>query len=701
MYHKDGGINGHPDGTQYTLSGELPGGPLEMPDIGGVVAQRLGTSCSYLPPYIMVPGNHEQAAMTRQGFLPSATRVFKTGGRDLSDPAWQVPNLNLLAGIDERRFGDRQDLLSNLNVGVAAPLARPVDAMQALREQAVDMLTNPGTRSAFRLADEPDAVRDRYGRGHRGQCYLLGRRLIERGVRFVTVDVREPETKTSPGGFNMNWDHHDLIYTSGSCGTIRNKAGGEGRYGIGTWQMMGSTDQAFAALITDMHERGLLAETLVCFFTEFGRTPKINKFQGRDHWAHAYSQVFAGAGVPGGQVIGRTDRQRRLRRRSAAPARRLRRHDLRKARHRPSQAALYPPKPARVFGPQRTADRAVVLRAGPSVGQDLSCRVSDPPLSPVTAGQVLPYLQGDTMTRAAIAVLIAALTSPVLADEPLLDESDPVERIVDSCKFTEGPAVDKEGNLFFSDGRNDRIMRYSTDGKLTEFRKPCGRVNGITFDREWRLVMCQSAGDGGGRKVARLEIDGSETVLAAEYNGQRLTAPNDVCVDPQGRIFFTDPAGLGVDNPQGDSSVFRIDAPGKFVKIIDNLQKPNGILVTPDGKTLYVSDRGPQKLHRYKVAEDGNVSDDTVIYDFSPDRGIDGMRLDERGNIWAAAGQEKTSGLFVVSPQGKLLLHKPMGEFSTNLCFGGLDGKTLFFTATTSVYKLRTTVAGVAWSTSK
>ncbi|MDX1947251.1 MAG: DUF1501 domain-containing protein [Pirellulaceae bacterium] len=307
MYHKDGGINGHPDGTQYTLSGEPPGGPLEMPDIGGAVAHRLGTQCGYLPPYIMVPGNHEQAAMTRQGFLPSGTRVFKTGGRDLSDPAWQVPNLNLLAGIDDRRFGDRQDLLSNLNVGVASPLAQPLDAMQALREQAVDMLTNPGTRSAFRLADEPDAVRERYGRGHRGQCYLLGRRLIERGVRFVTVDVREPETKASPGGFNMNWDHHDLIYTSGSCGTVRNKAGGEGRYGIGTWQMMGSTDQAFAALIGDMHERGLLAETLVCFFTEFGRTPKLNKFQGRDHWAHAYSQVFAGAGVPGGQVIGRTD----------------------------------------------------------------------------------------------------------------------------------------------------------------------------------------------------------------------------------------------------------------------------------------------------------------------------------------------------------------------------------------------------------
>ena len=307
MYHKGGEVNGHPDGTQYALSGEIPGGPVEMPDMGGVAAFRLGTESASLPPYIMVPGNHEQADMTRQGFLPAWTKVFKTGGPDLSDPQWQVPNLGLLAGIDSRRFQDRRDLLSNLSVAVS-PAAKPLKSMEALRQQATEMLTNPATRSAFNLSEEPDAIRNQYGLGHRGQCYLLGRRLIERGVRFVTVDVREPETKHTPGGFDLNWDHHDLIYTSGSCGTVRDKAGGEGRYGIGHWVMMGSTDQAFAALIEDMDQRGLLAETLVCFVTEFGRTPRLNKFQGRDHWAFAYSHVFAGAGVPGGQVIGRTDR---------------------------------------------------------------------------------------------------------------------------------------------------------------------------------------------------------------------------------------------------------------------------------------------------------------------------------------------------------------------------------------------------------
>ncbi len=306
MYHKDGAVNGHPNGTQYALSGEVPGGPLEMPDIGGVVSHRMGSRCGYLPSYVMIPGNHEQAKMTRQGFLPAESKVFKTGGRDLSDPNWKVPNLNLLSGVDPRRFQDRRDLLSNLNVAVADP-SQPVDNYASLKRQAVDMLTNPRARSAFDLSEESDVVREKYGRGHRGQCYLLGRRLIERGVRFVTVDVREPLTKATPGGFNMNWDHHDLIYTKDSCGTVRNKAGGEGRYGIGHWVMMGSTDQAFAALIEDLDERGLLDETLVCFMTEFGRTPRMNKFQGRDHWAHGYSHLFAGAGVPGGQVIGRTD----------------------------------------------------------------------------------------------------------------------------------------------------------------------------------------------------------------------------------------------------------------------------------------------------------------------------------------------------------------------------------------------------------
>ena len=311
MHQPTPGIgNSHPKGSRYIFSGEAPGGPVDMPDIGSIFALRVGSACRYLPPYILVPGNSEQANESKSGFLPSGLSAFKTGGVDLSAPDWRVSNLDLIGGIDPRRFRDRSDLLSNLDVGLntlGANASRQVAAMSSFVGQAQDMLSNPLTRKAFELSTESEATHDRYGRGHRGQCYLLGRKLIESGVRFVTVDVREPMTDKTPGGSNMNWDHHDFIYSTTST-KIKGGGPGAGRYGIGTWPMMGSTDQAFSALIEDMGERGLLDETLVCFVTEFGRTPKINERLGRDHWTNSFSIAFAGAGVPGGRVIGETDK---------------------------------------------------------------------------------------------------------------------------------------------------------------------------------------------------------------------------------------------------------------------------------------------------------------------------------------------------------------------------------------------------------
>ncbi|MSR57456.1 MAG: DUF1501 domain-containing protein [Planctomycetaceae bacterium] len=305
-------VSDHGDGTAYFLQGVKPRGPIAMPDIGAALSHVIGSPARDLPPYVMIPGNGEQSSVTSFGFLSPGYKVFKTGGGDLSEPSWRVNDLGLLDGINADRFRDRRDLLSNLDVGLigGGPAAQtgPTRAMDNFFERAFHMLDSPRTKQAFDLTRETAALRDEYGPGHRGQCYLLGRRLIEAGIRTVVLDVREPQTQLSPGGFNMNWDHHDLIYASGSCGTIRDKAGGEGRYGIGTWQMMGSTDRACAALLGDMHERGLLAETLVCFVTEFGRTPRLNQFQGRDHWPNAFSIAFAGAGVRGGQVIGKTDR---------------------------------------------------------------------------------------------------------------------------------------------------------------------------------------------------------------------------------------------------------------------------------------------------------------------------------------------------------------------------------------------------------
>jgi hypothetical protein len=304
MHHA---ISDHPQGTACMLQGNNPNGPLRYPDLGCVVAEVIGSECTVLPPYIMVPGNSEQAYNTTHGFLSAGRAAFKTGGADLADPTWTVAGLR--PSIGPERADRRRTLLDQLE----GPFARAAgnDAVAAARssyERAFNAINSPQARAAFDFSREPDRLREAYGRGHRGHCYLLGRKLIEAGVRFVTVDVRWPKSGVAADGENLNWDHHDNMYADGSCGRDRVLCGGEGRYGIGTWPMMGSTDQAFAALIEDLDQRGLLAETLVCFITEFGRSPQMNRCHGRDHWPQAYSIVFAGAGVPGGQVIGATDR---------------------------------------------------------------------------------------------------------------------------------------------------------------------------------------------------------------------------------------------------------------------------------------------------------------------------------------------------------------------------------------------------------
>lgn len=305
MKHTRGGADAHPQGTRYVLSGAHPAGPVEMPDLGSAFGHLLGTECSYLPPYIMVPGNHEQAAEAKPGFLPDSTRAFKTGGRDLSDPSWRVGALVARPELTTDRLESRRRLMSALE---QRSLTERSGGMDRFYEQAFDTLTSSDVTRAFDYQREPLRLREDYGLGHRGACYLVGRKLIEAGVRFVTVDTRWPLSTETPRGGNLNWDHHDHIYASQTCELPGATGAGAGRYGIGHWVMMGSTDRAFAALVRDLDDRGLLCETLVCFVTEFGRTPRINPAGGRDHWTNAYSIAFAGAGVPGGQVIGSSDK---------------------------------------------------------------------------------------------------------------------------------------------------------------------------------------------------------------------------------------------------------------------------------------------------------------------------------------------------------------------------------------------------------
>lgn len=290
----------------------------KFPDIGSVVTDILGTDCPELPGYIFAPGANLPNHVNGAGFLHRSRAAWKLGtkslGEDISVPGWGVRSLELLADLKSERIGGRRDLLASLDHSAVSSEPLP-QSFSRQYEKAYSMLTSPQVRRVFDFASESDKTRDRYGRGHRGCSYLLGRRLIEAGVRFVTVTVIEPpsavgRTKNTgePGGVFLNWDHHEGIYFNGPCGGPQAMAGGE-RYGLPHPIMMPSLDRSLSALLEDMDDRGLLDDTLVCFITEMGRTPRLNKWQGRDHWAGATSIAFAGAGVPGGQVIGATDKE--------------------------------------------------------------------------------------------------------------------------------------------------------------------------------------------------------------------------------------------------------------------------------------------------------------------------------------------------------------------------------------------------------
>ena len=277
----------------------------------------------------------------------------------------------------------------------------------------------------------------------------------------------------------------------------------------------------------------------------------------------------------------------------------------------------------------------------------------------------------------------------------ILDREFGVVQVASDCQFTEGPAIGPDGTLYFSDGPNDRIMRIHSDGELSEWLRPCGAANGLVFDAKGNLLMCQSARENGARAVAKFDFaTGKLGTLTARFEGKKYIAPNDLCTDRNGAIYFTDPFYDG-EKSQPHSGVYRISVDGKVVRLISNLQKPNGIAISPDGALLYVSDRGTQKLHRYQITDSG-VESAGIVYDFSPDRGIDGMAVDVMGNIYGAAGQDDSTGLFVISPDGRLLLHEPMPEFSTNVTFGGEDNCDLYLTASSGVYKMRTRIPGVA-----
>jgi gluconolactonase len=304
----------------------------------------------------------------------------------------------------------------------------------------------------------------------------------------------------------------------------------------------------------------------------------------------------------------------------------------------------------------------------------------------------------------ALALSLVLLSTSAAADPGLLATGAKLEKVVGDLQFSEGPAWNaKEQFLLFEDTPRNRMMKLDSAGKVTVFREPSGRSNGLGWDLAGRLVTCEGNSDGG-RRVSRTERDGKVVTLADKFEGKKLNSPNDLTIDGRGRIYFTDPRYSHRESMELDKeAVYRIDPDGKLTRIIDTLTRPNGILVTKDGKTLYVADNaspgGVVTLVAFDLDARGDAKNGRVIYDFKSGRGIDGMAIDSDGRIWATAGTKEKAGVYVLAPDAKrmkatLLTMIPTPEDPTNITFGGKHRDTLYITGMTSLFRIQTAVKG-------
>lgn len=291
-----------------------------------------------------------------------------------------------------------------------------------------------------------------------------------------------------------------------------------------------------------------------------------------------------------------------------------------------------------------------------------------------------------------------------------------IEKVAGGFAFVEGPVWMHQGFLLFSDIPHDVIDKWSPAGGVSVFLKNSGYPtpptsvpdrltednliptligsNGLTLDRQGRLIICEH----GSRRVERLESNGQRTVLADRYEGKRLNSPNDVVVKSDGAIYFTDPPfGLESTHSKPDmptSGVYRVKD-GKLDLVIADLKAPNGLAFSPDEKYLYVDDSGTKLYWRYPVLADGKVGPGKLFYDASKDAesGVpDGMKIDRSGNLYACG---PGGMVYIFSPEGKVLGKLKPAEGPANLAWGDPDGKTLYMTAWSSLYRIRLQIAGV------
>ena len=252
-----------------------------------------------------------------------------------------------------------------------------------------------------------------------------------------------------------------------------------------------------------------------------------------------------------------------------------------------------------------------------------------------------------------------------------------VVQLADGFQFTEGPAVDKDGNIFFTDIPNNRICKWSVDGKLSTFLENSEGANGLYFDKEGNLLACL----GGGAKLVSIDPQGKTTVLADKYEGKSFNSLNDLWVAPDGGVYFTDPRYGSRDNlPQDGEHVYYLSANRKkIIRVISDMVRPNGVIGTPDGKILYVADHGAGKTYSYKINSDGTLSDKKLF----AEQGSDGMTLDTYGNVYLTG-----KAVTIHNPSGELIGTIEVPQTPANVCFGK-DTKTLFITARKAFYSVR------------
>jgi gluconolactonase len=292
------------------------------------------------------------------------------------------------------------------------------------------------------------------------------------------------------------------------------------------------------------------------------------------------------------------------------------------------------------------------------------------------------------ISSCATAVLLAAGTVIAAGTNSVIARGAKLEKLAGDFKFTEGATCDRDGNVFFTDQPNNRIMKWSVDGKLNTFLEPAGRANGMYFDHNGNLLACADEKT----ELWSITPDGKHTVLAKEFDGKPLNGPNDVWERPDGGLYITDPFYKRPwwdynQRPQDGEHVYFLSADRKTLKrVIADFVRPNGIIGTPDGKKLFVSDIDGKKTWAYDIQPDGSLTNKTPRCEF----GSDGMTLDTEGNLYLTG-----RGVTIFDKSGKRIEHIDVPEgWTGNLCFGGKDRQTLFITASKGLYAIKMSVKG-------